>query len=94
VIGRRLALILAVALVTPLVRANDLSPPVVKLELAIRAGDSGRLDVSLNGIPVRATEQARMTCPPPPQSCAGMITVMAVATTASVVFLYALSRNR
>jgi hypothetical protein len=43
---------------------------------------------------VRATEQARMTCPPPPQSCAGMITVMAVATTASVVFLYALSRNR
>lgn len=91
---QHLVLALVIALAMPPARASDLAPPMVRLELGIRFADSGKLEVSLNGIPVRATGQAQMTCPPPPQSCAGMITVMAVATTASVVFLYALSRNR
>ena len=34
------------------------------------------------------------TCPPPPESCAGMRTVFSLAAAASLVFLYALSKNR
>jgi hypothetical protein len=35
-----------------------------------------------------------MTCPPPPESCAGMLTVFALAAAASLVFLSAMSKNR
>ncbi|HZO04658.1 MAG TPA: hypothetical protein VFB93_26005 [Burkholderiales bacterium] len=66
----------------------------MKMELGIRLRDSGKLDVSFNGIPVRATESAHMTCPPPPQSCAGLVGIMAAATAASLVLVYAVSRNR
>jgi hypothetical protein len=94
VIRRGIALILALTPVTPPVQAGDISQPLLKLELGIRLSDSGKLDLSFNGIPLRAPEpRAHMTCPPPPQSCAPMIAVFSVALAGSVVLLYAVSRN-
>jgi hypothetical protein len=87
---RGVALLITLALTAPPVYASD-----VQLELGIRFGDGARTDVTLNGVALRTEPQrAHMTCPPPPESCAGMLTVFSLAAAASLVFLYALSKNR
>jgi hypothetical protein len=65
------------------------------VQLGLHFGHSGKVQVSINGISLRPqAESMKMTCPPPPESCAPMVTAMSAATAASLVFLYSLSRNR
>ena len=94
---RGIALMLAFAVLAPPTYASDFSArtPGLKLELGIRFGDGAKTDLTLNGVALRTEpERAQMTCPPPPQSCAGVLTVFSLAAAASLVFLHALTKNR
>ena len=94
---RGIALVIGLAVLGPPTYASDLgaTTPGLKVELGIRFGDGAKTDLTLNGVALRSEpERARMTCPPPPESCAGMLTVFSLAAAASLVFLYALSKNR
>ena len=94
---RGIALLLAATLIAAPAYPSDLTAPApgFKLEIGVRFGAGARTDLTLNGVAVRAQpERAQMTCPPPPESCAGMLTVFALAAAASLVFLYAMSKNR
>jgi hypothetical protein len=97
VLALRLARILiAVALAGSQAHAGDLAgTPAFRIQLGFQFGDRGKLEMSVNGVPVAATPHAvRMTCPPPPGSCAGMMTIMSMAAAASVVFLRAIEKNQ
>lgn len=94
---RGIALAMAFALVAPPSYPSDLRAPTpgLKVELGMRFGDGAKTSFTLNGTPLRAEpERAQMTCPPPPQSCAGMVTVFSLALAGSLVLLYAISKNR
>ena len=94
---RGIALQIALVVLAPPTYASDLGAGTsgLKMELGIRFGAGARTDLTLNGVALRTEpERAQMTCPPPPESCAGMLTVFSLATAASLVFLYALSKNR
>lgn len=87
---RGIALLIALALIAPPNYASEL-----KLELGLRFGAGAKTELTLNGVALRTEpERAQMTCPPPPESCAGMLTAFSLAAAASLVFLYALSKNR
>ena len=87
---RGIALVIALALIAPPGYASEL-----KFELGLRFGAGAKTELTLNGVALRSEPDRRqMTCPPPPESCAGMLTVFSLATAASLVFLYALSKNR
>jgi hypothetical protein len=67
----------------------------LQMALGIRFGAGAKTELTLNGVALRTeAERAQMTCPPPPQSCAGMLTVFSLAAAASLLFLYAMSKNR
>ena len=95
---RGIALLIAFAvLAPPPTRASELGAGTsgLKMELGIRFGDGAKTHLTLNGVALRnEPARAQMTCPPPPESCAGMLTVFSLAAAASLVFLYALSKNR
>jgi hypothetical protein len=92
-------MVIGVACVVPPVGASDFSngarQPVLNLQLGLQFGHRGQVDISINGVPLRTDAKSmNMSCPPPPDSCTPMVAAMSAATAASLVFLYALSRNR
>ena len=92
---RAAALICAALLLLPQARAQDFSRPMVKLELGLRFDHRGRLETSLNGIPLGGdSAPARMTCAEPPEGCRTVVLVMLGATVLGVAALVALEKNR
>jgi len=70
-------------------RAGGFGQPTVGVQLALRFDARGRVDVALNGIPLRSRgkDNMRMTCPPPPNSCAPLVGIMLVATVLAVAVI-------
>ena len=75
--------------------AQPYGQAMFRIELALSLDRRDKPEISFNGIPLRShTQSMNMTCPPPPESCAGLVTVMVVAGVASLALISALARDR